>query len=303
MKEKTVNRDPIIHYQNCPVCNSKRVQTWKEIKDFSISRESFGLWNCRDCGFVFTQDTPILEKIGRYYDSNIYISHSDTDKGIINNIYHRIRKLMLSRKQKLVEKQYPSGNLLDYGTGTGYFAQQMSKSGWNVTALEISPAAREKAYELFKIKAGPPDKIKSYHQHFQVITLWHVLEHVHDLLELKADLINALAPEGILVVAVPNRKSFDARYYGKYWAAFDVPRHLWHFSQTDIENLFLPEFKLEKIHRMPFDAYYVSILSEKYRDSGILGMIRALIIASLSNLNSIFASSKSSSIIYILKKR
>jgi len=134
--------------------------------------------------------------------------------------------------------------------------------------------------------------------------MWHVLEHVHALKPYLNQCLKSLKQNGRLIIAVPNYTSFDAKYYKKYWAAYDLPRHLYHFSPTSMATL-LSEigFEIVTIKPMWYDSFYVSLLSEKYKKSGKLGLMLAIIIGGISNFITLFDASKASSIIYEIKKK
>ena len=196
--------------------------------DHSVSGEVYHLCRCRACGFLFTQDFPAEAEIGRYYETPDYISHSDTRRGLVNTVYHWARAYMLGRKARLVmrEAHRTRGRLLDIGTGTGYFPHAMDERGWQVRAVEKNAGARIFAKEHFGLDVLPDHVLPTLPDGgFDVITLWHVMEHLEHLNETWEQLHRLLDDGGVLVVAVPNCSSADARRYGSYWAAYDVPRH------------------------------------------------------------------------------
>ncbi len=274
-------------------------KTYLSVKDYLVSGESFDLLYDSDLDYLKTFPQPKLENLSRYYESQDYISHTDEKKGLFSSLYQFVKKWSLQKKTKLIFDQNNGfGSLLDIGAGTGDFLKVAKERGWEVYGTEpnknASKLALEKGVQL------KPSLIDFDGKQFDVITLWHVLEHIPNLEETIFKLSNLLKPNGILIVAVPNFKSFDAKYYGKFWAAFDVPRHLWHFSKTSIEKLFAENFKLEKIKPMIFDSFYVSLLSEKYR-SGSKFSLKAVWIGFLSNLKA-KKTKEYSSHIYCFKK-
>ncbi len=295
----------MIHYTNCPVCASGNIQPQLTAKDHTVSQRSFPIFHCNTCTARFTQDVPAADEIGAFYASADYISHSDTKKGFINSLYHLVRKRTLYSKRNLVihKTGMPKGELLDIGCGTGAFLHTMSAAGWNITGLEPDAAARAKAKELYDIQPLEPSALfelrpASYH----AITMWHVLEHVHQLQEYVKQLQALLAPGGKLFIAVPNYTSYDAAVYGENWAAYDVPRHLYHFSPKSMEQLLATyDLKLMGCKPMWFDSYYVSLLSEKYRN-GKGNIIKACWNGLVSNGKAIGDSKKCSSVIYIICK-
>ena len=272
--------------------------------DFFITGEQFPLLKCAFCGFRMTGLVPDATEIGRYYWSEEYVSHSNTREGFTNRLYHLVRTIMLERKYKIVAGSLgqPAGSLLDIGAGTGYFLQTMLKKGWKITGTEKSESAREFSSEKWGIGLLPEDRLWSFPENsFDVITLWHVMEHLHDLEKYWEKLSGLIKPAGCLVIGLPNPASADAGHYGQHWAAWDVPRHLWHFSPQNIQQIAEKHgFILQNTFRMPFDAFYVSILSEKYRKS-VLPVLKGLWVGTLSWLASLFNIHKSSSLIYVFK--
>ena len=294
-----------IHYNNCPVCNSTNIAAALQAKDNTVSKELFTIWQCGNCTLRFTQNIPDENDIGAYYQSSDYISHSNTNKGFINKLYHAVRSVTLSSKKNLVEKYSgkSKGSLLDVGAGTGAFASTMQKNGWNVTALEPDATARANAEKDFNITLQPSENLFSLKDgSFDAITLWHVLEHVHDLHNYINKFYSLLKEDGVLIIAVPNYTSYDANEYESAWAAYDVPRHLYHFSPKSMKTLLgKHKFKLKKYKPMWFDSYYISLLSEKYL-TGKSNPLKAFISGTISNLHTLKSKQKSSSIIYIAQK-
>ena len=257
----------MIRYTHCPVCKSDSIQPALKATDHTVSQEEFSIWHCNTCTARFTQDVPGQEDIGSYYASADYISHSDTKEGIINSLYHLVRKRTLASKRILVVRQtgIDRGEILDIGCGTGAFLDTMKKAGWQTTGLEPDAAARVKAVELYNINPLEPQKLFELSAaSYNAITMWHVLEHVHQLHEYIKQIETLLAENGKLFIAVPNYTSKDADTYGGHWAAYDVPRHLYHFSPQSMEKL-LKTYGLKLIACKPmwFDSFYVSMLSEK----------------------------------------
>ncbi|HCY89777.1 MAG TPA: class I SAM-dependent methyltransferase, partial [Chitinophagaceae bacterium] len=221
---------------------------------------------------MFTQDGPDEQESGAYYQSENYISHSDTRKGIVNRLYHLVRGITLNGKYRVVQKETrkSQGHILDLGCGTGAFLHTMSKKGWDATGLEPDAQARKKATALYQLNVQEPAGLYQLPKgSFDAITLWHVLEHVHDLHKYLDTMRDLLRDEGRIFVAVPNHTSTDAAMYQSYWAAYDVPRHLYHFSPACMKALMLRHgLQVRRILPMWFDAYYVSLLSEQYKGSG-----------------------------------
>jgi 2-polyprenyl-3-methyl-5-hydroxy-6-metoxy-1,4-benzoquinol methylase len=291
----------------CPICNQEDVAFLMHSKDYSLTRESFQIIQCAHCNLKYTNPIPNTDNIAPYYNFPSYISHTDDKNGLINKLYHKVRIHTLHTKTNWVQSLFTGykGQLLEVGAGTGAFAHAMTKKGWNVSALEPDAASRARAFTNYNIQIDPIESLFNLEQNkFDVITLWHVLEHVHDLDGYLLAFNKLLKPNGRLIIAVPNYTSYDAQFYKKYWAAYDVPRHLYHFSPSSMEFL-AKKYKMELVSITPmwFDSYYVSLLSERYKKTGIFGMIRAGIVASISNLVALKNNKSASSVIYELKKK
>lgn len=287
----------------CPICNGKVFIEFLETEDYFLTKNKFSIVQCEDCGFKLTNPKPKQEDLPQYYDSTEYISHSNADKGLVNKIYQIVRKFALKSKVKLIDRYIDSGQVLDIGCGTGEFLNAMQQSKYEVTGIEPNEDARKQARRNYGLKVIDENQIKELRKtHFNVITLWHVLEHVYNLEERISQLQELIATEGILIVAVPNPSSFDAKHYGKFWAAYDCPRHLYHFNQITIRKLF-GKYGFEVIKQKPmyFDAFYVSMLSEKYKQSK-LQFLKGLTFGLISNFSAIFNQGNYSSIIYVLKQ-
>jgi 2-polyprenyl-3-methyl-5-hydroxy-6-metoxy-1,4-benzoquinol methylase len=266
-------------------------------KDFSVSGEEFDLILDTELNMLRTFPEP--ENLYSYYNSEDYISHTDSANSLVEKLYQYIKKYNLKRKVSLINKYTDSDKtLLDIGAGTGAFLKSAKQNGWETYGIEPSQKARDlalkKGLEL-KENLDLLDK-----RRFQVITLWHVLEHLPDL-ELQIEKITSLLHnDGTLMIAVPNFKSYDAKYYKEYWAAYDVPRHLSHFSQFSISKLFAKSgMKLVKVKPLIFDSFYVSLLSEKYKHKK-RNFIRAFLIGLISNIRA-WKTKEYSSLLYILK--
>lgn len=295
----------MVNYNQCPACKSIDVFPKLEAQDYTVSNEKFSIWHCANCTIRFTQDVADQSGIGKYYQSDNYISHSDTKTGFVNSLYHSIRKFTLNLKKLLVQNQtqLKSGTILDIGCGTGAFLNTMKETGWKITGLEPDETAIKKAKLLYQIQPQSPSELFNLSdQQFDAVTMWHVLEHVHQLNEYLFQLRKILKDNGTLIIAVPNYTSFDAQFYKETWAAYDVPRHLYHFSPKSMEMLVKRYgMKVKTIRPMWFDSYYVSMLSEKYKDNK-LGLIRAVIIGNISNVLCLFNKRKCSSVIYVIQK-
>lgn len=271
------------------------------VKDFSVSGESFSLLLNEEYQLLKTHPQPTLDRLGMYYEFDDYISHTDGKRTLFEKMYHFIKRRAIKNKLRLIEQHQPvKGKILDIGAGTGDFLLEAKNKNWETVGVEPNEKAKSIAINKGVLFADTVEKLES--NSFDVITLWHVLEHVPDVAHQVAELKRLLKPSGTLIIAVPNFKSFDANYYKTFWAAYDVPRHLWHFSKTAIEKLFDKQnMNLVAVKPMWFDGYYVSLLSEKNK-TGKMNFINGLAIGFVSNVVGIFKNEYSSHI-YILKNK
>jgi len=294
----------MIHHSFCPLCKSPDIFSSVKCADHLVSGENFEVFRCSGCSFTFTQDSPEESDSGKYYESEEYISHSDSRKTLFDKMYQLARRIMLNRKKRIVTKicRCSTGSILDIGTGTGHFLVSMKRAGWKTEGIELNMKAREYAASMFDLNLLSPEEIFLLpDKSFECITLWHVLEHFHEPFKYFYEIKRLIKPEGAVIVALPNTDSYDSKYYGQYWAAYDVPRHLWHFN-PDVFLSFAGEngFSVSSRSYLPFDVFYISILSEKYRGTRfpfVSGIMRGIIFS----LASLFRKSRSSSIIYILR--
>jgi 2-polyprenyl-3-methyl-5-hydroxy-6-metoxy-1,4-benzoquinol methylase len=290
----------------CPVCHSDKVIEKTRIIDHSISQEEFTLSQCPDCSFLCTTHVPSEADAGRYYQSEDYVSHSNTSTGLIFRLYHIVRNIMLGRKYNLLNRLGAKASLLDVGCGTGYFLDFAKTKGYSVQGIEIDDAARQYGIDHFGIQVTKPETLFNGtmgNNTFGYITLWHVLEHLYDPNKYFHQFRSLLDEKGYLIIAVPNHDCYEAKYYKTFWAAYDVPRHLWHFTPKTLEKIANANgFVLASKHLMPFDPFYNAMLSEKYKKSN-LGFIKGMWFGGISLLKGMWNVDKASSIIYVLKKR
>jgi len=288
----------------CPNCQSTELKPFLECIDYTVSKNKFIIVQCSSCGFRFTNPRPEEAESGKYYQSEEYISHSDTRKGLINNLYHYARKFTLKKKLKLITSvsKKQQGNLLDLGCGTGAFLNICKENGWKVQGIEPSAEARDVAKKNHGLDLNNINTWEKFPDNsLDVITAWHVLEHVYKLEEEVKQVKRTLTSDGTFVVALPNCSSADAQFYGQYWAAYDLPRHIWHFTPADVKRFFEKQgFTLEAVLPMPWDAYYICMLSEKYK-AGNVNYGRAMVHGWVSNNNGKKNGNTWSSQIYILK--
>ena len=274
-------------------------QLFLTVKDYSVSKETFELYRDETLDLLITTPQPDKNTLPKYYESDDYISHTDGKRSLFEKAYHFIKNIALKNKLDLINGLNPGkGNLLDIGAGTGDFLIVAKNNGWNTKGVEPSEKAKSIAIQKGVSFAASTTDLESHS--FDVITMWHVLEHVPNLENQIRELKRLVKPNGTIIIAVPNFNSYDAKHYGAFWAAYDVPRHLWHFSKTSIKILFEKEdLKLEKILPMKFDAFYVSLLSEKYKN-GKMNFIKAFFVGLRSNIKA-KSNFEFSSHIYVIK--
>lgn len=280
----------------------KNKSIFLSVKDHSVSGEEFQLTRNSEYGFLVTTPQPTLDKLPEYYQSEDYISHTDSKRNVFEKVYHLVRTIALKKKLNLIDSFFSKEKmLLDIGCGTGDFLQIAQQNGWTVSGIEPNDEARKIANSKTNTSVFNTSHLLNFQDNsFDVISLWHVLEHLPDLENQIENFKKLLKPNGRLVIAVPNYKSYDAKYYKQFWAAYDVPRHLWHFNQDSISKLVSKEsFEIIKVKPMWFDAFYVSLLSEKYKTEK-MNFIKGFWVGLLSNVKAL-TSKEASSLIYIIK--
>jgi len=285
--------------QKCPICAGNKLSQHLICTDYLVSKEQFNLVKCDACGFVFTNPRPDQEEIQPYYESEEYYSHRDEKKGLIERIYAYIRGINIKYKTELAGNYINKGErLLDYGCGVGFFIQAMNEKKVQTLGLEPSSNARAIA-EANGLSVKPIEALQGIEdKSLSAISMWHVLEHIHELDNTLNVLLQKLRPDATLIVAVPNCKSWDALYYKDKWAAYDVPRHLYHFSNDTISKLFEKYgMYIADTKPLKFDAYYISLLSS---NNGVLKYFSAMINGFRSNMSA-RKTDLYSSTIYILQ--
>lgn len=293
----------------CPISGSREYEVVGHVKDNLISKQQFPLLRNLLSGLLITGEAPPESELGQYYQSEEYISHSDSHKGLINIIYQLARRITLPAKQRIIKKYLPGTpacqTILDVGCGTGHFAGMLRKKWYNVLTVEQSETARRYAKENFGLVSFTSlTEVDIAPLSVDLITLWHVLEHIDNLPEHFVCFRRLLKSSGILMLALPNHSGFDARYYGEQWAAYDAPRHLWHFTPETIASLARKEgFELIEKKPMRLDAYYISILTEQQRGrSKACAISKAIWIGTCGLIRSLFKSSEASSLIYFFRR-
>jgi len=274
-------------------------ETYLNAKDFLVTGEEFSLLYDLEREMLVTHPQPELVTLSKYYESKEYISHTDNKKGLTSFLYQFVKTNSLQKKIKLISTLNNGvGTLLDIGAGTGDFLNSAKKYGWEINGVEPNEGARKLAHQKGVDLKSSIDVVKG--KKYDVITLWHVLEHLPNLEDTINKIEELLKPGGTLIIAVPNFKSYDAKYYKSFWAAFDVPRHLWHFSRKSMEKIFSKKIRLTHIKPMIFDSFYVSLLSEKNK-TGKQNLVKAFFTGLRSNINA-WKTKEYSSLIYCFKK-
>ena len=273
-----------------------------QAKDYTVSKNTFDIVRCASCDLLFTNPRPEAEQAGYFYKSENYISHSDTQKGLINKLYHAVRNITLKQKTNLIQgNQQGSKNLLDIGCGNGHFLHACQQRGWNTYGMELDPDTAARAAALTEQSIYPnlgaiPNDIT-----FEMISLWHVLEHVYELDAYFKFFKNQITPNGKLLLALPNSNSYDANYFKEYWAAYDVPRHIYHFNPETIQSVAKKHgFKLKEQRGQIFDSFYIALLSHEYK-TGNKKLVSSFLVGLLSNTLAFFKTGNYSSNIYIFE--
>lgn len=285
--------------------NKDGLEPFLSCVDHTVSRETFDLFLDRETDLLVTFPRPSESELPGYYESEDYISHTDSKRSLMDRMYQMVKNYSIKRKLKLINSLSGGrGKLLDLGCGTGDLLSACEKDGWKINGVEPNERARELALGKVVSEGSILNDIKDIssdlNHSFNVISMWHVLEHVPNLSEYIGRLKELLTADGYLIIAVPNFKSYDANHYKEFWAAYDVPRHLWHFSEKSIRHIFsLHNFEVVDTLPLIFDAFYVSLLSEKYKN-GRSNLLSAFKTGLRSNLKA-RSSKQYSSMIYVIK--
>ena len=289
----------------CPICESSDSSIHLKSRNFRINEDPFDVKECNNCSLRYTSPLPSPEEIGKYYATDNYISHTGTKKGLINTLFHTVRFITLRQKQSLLKRISKGNKHLDIGAGNGVFLSFMKDKGWDVSGIELDDSSRKAIEDKLDIKIAKTVQENNENEEYDIITMWHVLEHVYNLKTDIQFIKNKLKPNGSLVIAVPNCASYDEKRYQAFWSAYDLPIHLYHFRPQNIKDLF-EQFDMEIVEMKPmkFDAYWISLESEKYKNGNknSLGVyLRGFWYGLISNLKA--NNGEYSSQIYILKKK
>lgn len=288
--------------KNCPICGSKKLEKSFQTKDYFLTQEEFNICRCKKCDFHFTSPRPKATHLSPYYKSDEYISHSNSNKGLFGFLYQRVRKITLLRKYLLINNFRRGNSILDIGCATGQLLQEFKSRGWDCVGIEPDLDARSLAEKKYHLKVFGEEGIGLLEDSsFDVISMFHVLEHVSNIDERMNDLKRLIKANGYVFIALPNIESWDAQHYKEFWAGLDVPRHLYHFKKDNVKQLFENyNFKIVKIIPMLFDAYYVSLLSEKYKKNPLY-YPAAFFKGWYSNFRARKKSPNHSSLLYVIK--
>lgn len=290
----------------CPLCGSTDTCHFADCKDHAVSNETYELVQCKSCGIIFTDGTPLEEHKENYSKLNQELTRADNPKRLLDKVYYYMRFISIRRRVRLIldQTRLKEGRLLNYGAKSGYFSSRMENIGWHVTSLEEYHEHRVLSLELFHHRMMELTEIDSLpHGSYDAVTLWHTFEHESNPGVLIDKIYSLLKPNGVLLIACPNIESYDALHYGREWAAWDVPRHRWHFNPSSLMSFCLRhKFILMYHKRMPFDVFYISLLSEKYRGSHF-AVLKGFFVGLHYWFKTIWKRDKSSSIVYIFRKK
>ena len=291
----------MLEIKECPICNSKSTNLYMRSRDFSVTKEEFDIVKCVNCGFHYTNPRPENNKLGKYYISDHYISHNNANNTLFEKTYQLIRKIAIIGKYNLISEMVKRGSILDIGCGTGDFLNKCKNKKWDTKGIEPNDLARKKAVEIHDLNVEKSTDLKQLSGVFDVITMWHVLEHVTELNATISEFKRLLSEGGKIIIAVPNLNSFDAGYYKRFWAGYDLPIHLYHFTKNSITKIFKKHgFNLVKTKGMKFDSFYVSMLSEEHK-TGKKNFFKSFFIGLISNLYGSFTKRGFSSTIYVFE--
>lgn len=281
---------------NCPLCGSENYKINLSAPDrFNPNGSAFEIVRCLNCEVAFLNPRPTRQSIAEFYKNAAYQPFLSTQSNLSlwDRLYRWVRVYTIRSKRKKIEKLKTGGLLLDVGCGTGEFLNEMQSSGWQVTGLEMDREAAEFAEKTYHLNVFRGDLSASSFagSSFDVITLWHVLEHLPNPKESLKQAKDLLKEDGWLLIACPDIASLDARFYQKHWVALDAPRHLLHFEPKSMAALCdSVALQMREIQQLPLDAFYNCLMSEQLiltknqrrRSFMPFYLMRALGVASLS---------------------
>jgi 2-polyprenyl-3-methyl-5-hydroxy-6-metoxy-1,4-benzoquinol methylase len=300
----------------CPLCNSDKYERHLRAPDrFHLAAGNlFEIVRCVTCGFIYLNPRPRIECLPEFYQDKNYqpFLSAQSGKSWWDRIYNLARSYAVCGKRVKIEKLKRKGQLLDIGCGTGEFLNEMQKHGWQATGIEKDPRAAEVARQRYGLDVLTTDLTSSHfaQNSFDVITFWHVLEHLPDPLHTLQRAKKMLKEDGLMLVAAPNISSYDARFYRSRWAALDAPRHLHHFVPATLARLCQAAgLEMFTARQMVLDAFYNCLMSERiiasidtYKEFFLpLFLLRGFGVAGISLLLSRLGNG-GSSILYFIKK-
>jgi len=274
------------------MCRSNVPRETKQIetKDYLISNERFVIKEVKN-GLLKTTPNISDSEIYKYYSSGDYLSHNRS-VSFLSLIYTFASKYMLKRKADLISKYINTGDcFLDFGCGIGELVLKMKSRGFVSCGVENNlnayNACLKKNISVFK-------DLISLKSKFNLISCWHSLEHLSDFTTTLSMFNKLINKNGYLIVAVPNHESFDSKYYGKFWAGYDVPRHRFHFNKDALIRI-VEDSNFEMIDSSPMflDAFYISILSEKYKKN-FFSFFKGVLIGTVSTFSYLITKNASS---------
>ena len=286
---------------NCIICENNESVDYLQLTDrLSILPTNYHLVQCQ-CSFVYLNPRPKIDNISSYYPSEKYDPHYMSNKSIWIKFYHFVQFFTLRWKYSKIPDIHRSRNLLDIGAGQGEFASFMSKRGWNVVIQDANIDIIDKNIPHDYNFVKDLQQINES-ESFNVITLWHSLEHIHNIKDLYSQINRLLAPEGVLLIAVPNLQAPEKKSFGVKWAAYDAPRHLYHFHPDSIKRLCMKyDFKIVRKFSLFQDSPYNILLS--ISNKSLIQLLRAAIILFMTLIQSIYRGPDySSSFLVICKK-
>ena len=285
---------------HCIICSSKYASSFISLNDrLSNSSKKYNLLKCI-CGFIYLNPRPDIGEINHYYKLDNYDPHKESFNSFWNTAYHYVQKVTLNWKYRIITKYIKKGSLLDIGGGKGEFAQFINKKGWDVTFQDnMTDLNRRENNSFFVRELSNVNSTKR----FDVITLWHSLEHIHNIKYLFDSINNMLKDSGILIIAVPNMNAPERKFYKYTWAPYDAPRHLYHFNLDSLNKLCQNKgyYIMSKYSLYQDIPYNVILSTSRY---SFFQLIKTILVICYTFLYTLCAGPKySSSLLIVCKKQ